>query len=81
MGIYFENLIHSFAHYLNVSFRALLKSKSLQKVAYSFGRLSMNDYISKIAVRTSERYFLCFLSIYKVSGFFKFFFEIRIFDR
>lgn len=41
----------------------LRKRVSLQNVAYSFGRSSMNDSISKIDDRMSDRYFFSFLSI------------------
>ena len=51
---------------------------SLQNVAYSLGLLSMKDSISMIEERMSDRYFLSFLSIYKVFCILKFFFEIRV---
>ena len=59
----------------------LLKSVSLQKVEYSFGLSFINDSISSIAERMSERYFRNFLSIDQIFGFFKFLFEIGVLYR
>lgn len=58
----------------------LLKSVSLQNVAYSFGLSFKNDSISNIEESMSDKYFLNFLSIYQMFGFFEFFLEIRVLD-
>lgn len=82
-----QGLIHSFPHYFHVPLHTsflstpLRKRVSLQKVAYSLGRFSINDSISSIEKRMSERYFLNFLSIDQIFSSLKFLFEIRILDR
>lgn len=58
----------------------LLSSVSLQNVSYTFGLPSRKDSISKIEDRISDKYFLSFLSINQIFGFFQLLFEIGILD-
>ncbi len=74
----FQNLIHCFPIISIFRSTPLLKSVSLQNVAYSFGRPIRNDSISKIEERISDRYFRNFLSINQMFGFFKFFLKVGI---
>ncbi len=57
----------------------LRNNVSLQNVAYSFGLSSINDSISKIEERISDKYFCNFLSINQIFCFLEFFFEVGIF--